>query len=202
MWRLPEWVAAAKDFSLLIEHLLPKVKDPESILGTLRHLEECPEDPIHEFIQLKNGRVFEHSSNPQMIGDEIVGTVCTYRDVTEERHLVEELNESITRLSKKSRYESIIDSINRSVTESHDLREILEDIVEAVSKNTQSSDIVSIYFVEGREAVLKAYRGYPGWYISEAGKIPYPRGFTWKAIIENKPLLYCSDATKARSRGR
>jgi PAS domain S-box-containing protein len=193
MWRLPDSITASRDFSPLIEHILQMVKDPECIHGTVRHLEKCPEKAIHEFLELKDGRVFEHSSNPQMIGDEIVGIVCSYRDVTDERHLVEELGESITRLSKKSRYESIIDSINRSVTESHNLQEILDDIVEAISKNTQSSDIVSIYFVEGREAVLKAYRGYPGWYISEAGKIPYPRGFTWKAIIENKPLLYCSD---------
>ncbi len=169
------------------------VKDPECIHGTVSHLEKCPEKPIHEFIELKDGRVFEHSSNPQMIGDEIVGIVCSYRDVTDERHVVEKLGESISRLSKKNRYESIIDSIHRSVTESHNLQEILDDIVEAISKNTQSSDIVSIYFVEGREAVLKASKGYPDWYMREAGRIPYPKGFTWKAIIENKPLLYCSD---------
>lgn len=193
MWGLPQAVAETKDFSLLIGHLLERVKDPESINGTVRHLEKCPEKAIHELIELKDGRVFEHSSNPQMIGDEIVGTVCSYRDVTEERRLVEELNESLARLSKKSRYESIIGSINRSVTESHNLQEILEDIVEAMSKNMEPSDIVSIYFVEGREAVLKAYRGYPDWYVRQAGKIAYPSGFTWKAITENKPLLYCSD---------
>ncbi|MEW6144534.1 MAG: PAS domain S-box protein [Thermodesulfobacteriota bacterium] len=196
MWRLPESIAETKDFGLLIEHLLSQVKDTQSIHGTVRHLEEFPGKAIHEFIELRDGRVFEHSSNPQMVGNEIVGVVCSYRDVTDERHLVEELNESLTRLSKKNRYESITGSISRSVTESDNLQEILEDIVDAISRNLDPSDIVSIYFVESREAVLKAYRGYPAWYISEAGRIPYPKGFTWKAIMENKPLLYCSDVDK------
>jgi light-regulated signal transduction histidine kinase (bacteriophytochrome) len=39
---------------------------------------------------------------------------------------------------------------------------------------------------------MKAHRGYPDWFIDKAGRIPYPKGFTWKTIIDGK-LQYCAD---------
>jgi two-component system cell cycle sensor histidine kinase/response regulator CckA len=43
------------------------------------------------------------------------------------------------------------------------------------------------------QAVLKAYRGYPDWFIERVRRIPYPEGFTWKSIISGA-LRYCADA--------
>ena len=54
------------------------------------------------------------------------------------------------------------------------------------------SDNVSIYFVEGTEAVIKAHRGYPEWFIDKVKRIPYPKGFTWKTIIDGR-LIYSPD---------
>ena len=48
---------------------------------------------------------------------------------------------------------------------------------------------------EGKEAVLKSYRGFPDWFMKRLKKIPYPKGFTWKTIIEGK-LRYCADVDK------
>jgi formate hydrogenlyase transcriptional activator len=56
-------------------------------------------------------------------------------------------------------------------------------------------DKVSIYNVEGDEAVIKASRGTPEWYIQRAGRVPYPKGFTWKVIIDGMPR-YCPDTEK------
>jgi len=95
-------------------------------------------------------------------------------------------------LSKKSRYETIISTVTRSVHQSIELQEVLENAVEVMSKNIDGVENVSIYLVEGEEAVIKAYRGYPDWYIERAGRILYPKGLTWKTIIEGKPR-YCPD---------
>jgi PAS domain S-box-containing protein len=53
----------------------------------------------------------------------------------------------------------------------------------------------AIYFVEGKEvkyAVLQSYKGFPMWFIKKIRKIPYPKGFTWKTIIDAK-TRYCPD---------
>ncbi|MBI2485826.1 MAG: GAF domain-containing protein, partial [Deltaproteobacteria bacterium] len=95
-------------------------------------------------------------------------------------------------LSKKNRYETIISTVTRSVHQSINLQEVLENAVEAMSKNIDGADHVAIYLAEGEEAVLRAYRGHPDWFIERVRRIPYPKGFTWKTIIEGKPR-YCPD---------
>jgi PAS domain S-box-containing protein len=98
-------------------------------------------------------------------------------------------------LSKKSRYETIISTVTRAVHRSINLQEVLENAVESLNKNVHEADSVAIYLVEKEEAVLKAYRGYTDQYVDRAGRIPYPKGVTWKTIIEGEPL-YCSNVDK------
>jgi len=95
-------------------------------------------------------------------------------------------------LSKKNRHEAITNTVTRSVHQSINLQEVLENTVESMSKNIDEAEVVSIYLVEGEEAVLRAHSGYPDQYIKGAGRIPYPKGVTWKTIIEEEPI-YCAD---------
>src|SRR3990172_4801274 len=64
-----------------------------------------------------------------------------------------------------------------------------------MSKNIERADNVSIYLVEGREAVLRAHRGYTEQYVERARRIPYPRGTTWRTIIDGT-LRYVADVDK------
>lgn len=50
------------------------------------------------------------------------------------------------------------------------------------------ADTVGIYLVEGNEASIKACHGHNPDYIKHAGRIPYPKGVTWKTIIDGEPL--------------
>ncbi len=143
----------------------------------------------------KDGSQFpvEISLAPWKNGDELL-VVCTLRDVTLQKQIREDLKKNLAQLAKKNLYERIINSVNKGIAQSIDTRDILENAVEVMSKNIEGADVVSIYFVEGNEAVLKAYRGFPPSYIKKAGRIPYGKGFMWKAVIEGKPILYCADA--------
>ncbi|HEX3035501.1 MAG TPA: GAF domain-containing protein, partial [Thermodesulfobacteriota bacterium] len=98
-------------------------------------------------------------------------------------------------LSKKNRYETIISTVTQSVHRSINLQEVLENAVDTMSKNIDRMHHVAIYMVEGKEAVLRAYRGLTGFYIEQAGRIPYPKGITWRTIMEEKPI-YIEDAEK------
>ena len=108
------------------------------------------------------------------------------RDITERKRSEETLRESFARLSKKNRYETIISTVTRSIHQSLHLQDVLENAVEAMSENIDRGDYVGIYLVEGEEVILKAHKGFTDWYIERAGRIPYPKGFTWKTIIEGK----------------
>jgi len=126
--------------------------------------------------------------------------ILALRTGIERKHAEEALRESLVQLSRKNRYEAIISTVTRSVHQSINLQEVLENAVDSMSKNIDKVQRVAIYLVEGVEAdstsspqaVIRAYRGYPDWFIERAGRIPYPKGFTWNTIIEGKSI-YCAD---------
>jgi hypothetical protein len=82
---------------------------------------------------------------------------------------------------------SIIGTVTRSVHESINLQGFLENAVKSMHKNIKEADYISIYLVEGKEAVMKANKGYPDWFIERVARIPYLRGAIWKTIMEGKP---------------
>ena len=112
-------------------------------------------------------------------------------------------------LTKKKRYEEIISAVAKSVHQSINLQEVLENAVESMSKNIDRADNVSLYLVEredigdlrGVEAVLMAYRGYTDRNVDRIRRIPYPKDFTWKTIIGGKPR-YCADIDQDTIIGR
>src|SRR5579884_420171 len=120
-------------------------------------------------------------------GGEITHFIAIKQDITKLKRTEEVLREHVTQLSKKSHYEAIISAVTRSIHQTINLQDVLKNAVEAMSKNMDGAENVVIYLVEGQEAVMKANRGYPDWYVQQVRRIPYPKGATWKTIMEDKP---------------
>jgi PAS domain S-box-containing protein len=148
-------------------------------------------------IKHRNGewRWIESSGKPLKTANGEVRAVIASRDITEKKIAEEALKESLSLLSRKNRYETIIGSVTRSVHQSIDFQEVLENAVESMSSNIAGAENVGIWLVEGNDAVLKAYRGFPDWFVERLSRIPYPKGVTWKTISEDKPL-YSANAEK------
>lgn len=137
----------------------------------------------------------EYTSTPILENEKLTGAVLIFTNITERkraRKTEEALRKNLDQLSKKNRYETIVSSVTRSVHQSINLEEVLENATEAMSENIDLVDNVVIYLIEGKEAVIRAHSGFPDWYVERAGRIAYPKGATWKTIIEGKPL-YCAD---------
>ena len=96
------------------------------------------------------------------------------------------IKKKLADLSRKNRYQEIISVVTQNVHQSIDLQTVLDNSIEAMRKNIDKLDIVTIYLVEGDDIVVKAHKGFTKDYIKRAGRIPYPKGATWKTIIEGK----------------
>lgn len=81
--------------------------------------------------------------------------------------------------------------VHRSIN----IQDVFENAVQALSKNIDRADNVTMYLIEGQEVVMKAYSGYSNQYIEQFRRIPYPKGFRWKVITEGKPR-YSADADR------
>lgn len=133
------------------------------------------EAPITEF----DLKILERAAYIAAIGIE--------REQSEKR-----LKKSFVQLSKTNRYESIINSVTQSVHKSLNLQDVMENALDSMSQNIEGAKNIAIYLVEGDEAVIKAYRGYSDRLIKAIHRIPFPKGYTWKTIIEGEPR-YCAD---------
>lgn len=138
---------------------------------------------------------FEATGRPYVTLDGKTRILIFSREITERKKAEDALRQTLDHLSKKSRYETIVSAVTRSVHQSTDLETVLENAVQAIMENIEKADNAAIYFVEGEEAVLKANRGYVDWYVRKVGRIPYPRGYAWKVIMDEEPR-YCPDVDK------
>jgi len=126
--------------------------------------------------------------------------ILALRTGIERRRAEAALRENFAQLSRKNRYEAIVSRVTRSVHRSIDLQEVLENAVDSLNENIEKVKHVLIYLAEGSEAVVRAQRNCPEWYIERAGRIPYPRGLTWKVILEEKSV-HCADIDRDRAIG-
>ncbi|HEY9829001.1 MAG TPA: PAS domain S-box protein, partial [Stenomitos sp.] len=99
MWSIPESVIASRDLSLVLPLILEQLKDPDAFLRETQGLLSQIDAEAHGIFDLKDGRIFERYSLPHRIEGNIVGRVCSFRDVTLAKRKEAELAESQRRLA-------------------------------------------------------------------------------------------------------
>lgn len=77
-----------------IESMLNQLKDPERFVQRVKEMFNATDRPSFDVLEFKSGRVLERFSQPQWIDGRPVGRVLSFRDVTERKHLEEQLRQS------------------------------------------------------------------------------------------------------------
>ncbi|HET9791799.1 MAG TPA: PAS domain S-box protein [Candidatus Angelobacter sp.] len=78
----------------LLARALPQLQNSAEFLAKVKELYSSPDATSFDVLHLKDGRIFERYSQPQRIGQHVVGRVWSFRDVTQSRHLEQELRQS------------------------------------------------------------------------------------------------------------
>ncbi len=83
MWDIPEDKLGDISKASLIELMLSRVKDPAGLAARIEQRSLNPEAEDLSTIEMKDGRVLERHVTPQRIQSQCVGSLVTFRDVTE-----------------------------------------------------------------------------------------------------------------------
>jgi two-component system, cell cycle sensor histidine kinase and response regulator CckA len=78
----------------LLARALPQVKNSAEFLAKVKELYANREATSFDIVLFKDGRIFERYSQPQRIGERVVGRVWSFRDVTRARQLEQDLRQS------------------------------------------------------------------------------------------------------------
>jgi sensor histidine kinase regulating citrate/malate metabolism len=91
MWDIPADIVATFDKKRLRAWVMEKVLNPEKFIKKVGEIYREPEGQSYDWLRFKDGRTFERFSTPLKIGGRVMGRVWSFRDVTEEKRMEEEL---------------------------------------------------------------------------------------------------------------
>ena len=94
MWRIPQNILETGDDATAINHVLSQLKEPNDFVSKVHELYKNPFEVSFDVLRFKDGRIFERYSQPQKLGDEVVGRVWSFRDVTDRTRAEDALTES------------------------------------------------------------------------------------------------------------
>ncbi len=91
MWGIPSEIVTSFDKPRLRAWVMEQVQNPEKFLRKVGEIYREPDGQSYDWVRFKDGRTFERYSTPQKIGERVVGRVWSFRDVTDQKKLEEEL---------------------------------------------------------------------------------------------------------------
>ncbi|GEM_PF-2339076 len=85
MWGIPMSILEAGEDARALSYVQDQLLDPSGFRAKVDDLYQDRETASFDVLEFRDGRTFERYSQPQRVGDDVIGRVWSFRDVTERR---------------------------------------------------------------------------------------------------------------------
>lgn len=150
MWGISEEVRNSMDRTVRLTFLTNQVKDPRDFLRRVKEIYRDAETEGCDILEFKDGRTFERYTQPIRVGQNIIGRVWRFRDITSREKVTAMLGDS------QRRFRAIFDSSFQFVT-------LLKPDGTLLEANQTSLDFAGIKL---RDVANKPFWQGPWWGIS------------------------------------
>jgi len=113
MWHIPEKYLKTQLRAPVLKQIISQIAQPETFISKFKELYKNPEESSTDTLKLTDGRVFRWYSQPQKIGDNVVGRVWSFNDITNYIRAEEALEESNRKLEILSITDGLTGIANR-----------------------------------------------------------------------------------------
>ena len=103
MWSIPESLLTRGDNEEIAAHCATQFENPQEYLRRAGELLAYPENGGIDVLTLQDGRAIERMLHPQLIEGKCIGSVLTFRDITERRKAEAKLRKANAELIQASR---------------------------------------------------------------------------------------------------
>jgi len=90
MWNIPAGMLDPTDDKTLLNYVMHQLSEPDLFIDKVKHIYALT-DKYEDILNFKDGRIFQRHSTPFTINGSLVGRVWSFRDITEERKLIDEI---------------------------------------------------------------------------------------------------------------
>ncbi|WP_045730179.1 putative bifunctional diguanylate cyclase/phosphodiesterase [Pseudarthrobacter chlorophenolicus] len=102
MWNIPRKLMEGESGDPVMERITSQLTDPGAFLARLLEVQGNTTAESHDVVDFKDGRTFERYSRPHKVGEEVVGRVWSFRDVTPRRRAQEQAHQAMLDLAEQA----------------------------------------------------------------------------------------------------
>ena len=144
LWAIPEDLLNWQDDAHILDFIVTNVQESELLRARLGAIVDNGE--TQDLLHLQDGRVFEVSSRPQYLGEQIIGRVFGFQDITQRTRAEEALRESRHQLEQRVLDRTAdLNAVNETLQQEKESQAILiKRLEEAQNQLMQSERMASI----------------------------------------------------------